>query len=85
MSSMFDRFKDQLISNDLGSLRTRQKAEWMAKVSAHAYHDEKQKIASQRWAPTAERLVKKARLVAIGRKVEGRAKLTGNSTQGVKR
>ena len=81
MSSMFDRFKDQLISSDLGDLRTRQKYEWMAKVSAHSYHAEKQKLASERWAPTAERLVKKARLVAIGKVVEGRIDQLKDSTQ----
>jgi len=46
----------------------------MAKVSAYAYHDERKQISSQIWKPTAERLLKKARLVAAGKRVEGRTK-----------
>lgn len=85
MSAIYDQFRSQLLSANFGELRTRQKAEWMAKVSGHAYHDEMRKIASRCWRPTAERLLKKARLVAIGRQVEGRTTEQQSQLEGEKR
>jgi len=74
VKDVFAQFQRQLLSSEFGELRNRQKAEWMAKVSAYAYHDERKQISSQIWKPTAERLLKKARLVAAGKRVEGRTK-----------
>ena len=58
----YESFREQILKNKMGELRTREKTEFYLKVKEAAYRDETKRLSSESMKPVVAKLVKTAML-----------------------